>query len=357
MSEFLAQVQKELNQGNDICLATIVEQAGSSPRGMGTRFLVRADGSFLGTIGGGLLEHEAVKAAQKALEEGRTRMLHFKLQGIDVADSDMICGGDVDVYLEPVKAAEPAVARVFKAAADLSASGGRGVLATRIQPDAPAGDHQRHLLVSDDRPVLGGAGQDPELEPLLRQVLADNDPAQACRRVRLAGGDYLVDLLSGRPVVFLFGGGHISLWLARLVSMVGFRLVVADDRPEYANPERFPEADEVWVRDFNRILDTVTLGPEAYVVIVTRGHIFDKEVLGQALKHQPAYLGMIGSRRKRAMIYQALEDEGVSRELLAKVRSPIGLDIGAQTPEEIAVAIAGELVAVRARSLTRFNES
>jgi xanthine dehydrogenase accessory factor len=356
MEEFFTQVKDELNRGRDICLATIVDQLGSAPRHLGTRFLVRTDGSFRGTIGGGLLEHTTIQAAREAIREKRIRMLHFRLKGSDVADSDMLCGGDVDIFLEPVSAADQKAARVYKAAADLAASGGQGVLATKLDEDGPAGQGGRHLLLADGRDTMGSAGQDPELEPLLKEILAEGDPAQAVRRVKLAGGDYLVEFLAGRPVVFLFGGGHISLWLAKLVAMTGFRLVVVDDRPEYANPERFPEADEVWVRDFTRVLDAIHLGPEAYVVIVTRGHIFDKEVLGQALKQQPAYLGMIGSKRKRAVIYKALKDEGVSPDLLAKVRSPIGMDIGAQTPEEIAVSIIAELIAVRAHCQARFTE-
>jgi xanthine dehydrogenase accessory factor len=150
-------------------------------------------------------------------------------------------------------------------------------------------------------------------------------------------------------MVYLFGGGHISLHLARLIKMVDFNLVVIDDRQEFANAQRFPEADEIWVRDFQEVLNNLELGSDDYVVIVTRGHIFDKEILAQVLTKKPDYIGMIGSRRKRSLIYQALEDEGFSRAQLEGVHSPIGLAIGAETPEEIAVSVVAELIAERAR--------
>ena len=163
---------------------------------------------------------------------------------------------------------------------------------------------------------------------------------------------FLEPMLS-TPVVYLLGGGHVSLPLARLIKTLDFKLVVCDDREDFANEERFPEADEVWVRDFRTVLDEVELGPEAYVVIVTRGHIYDKDVLAQALKQEVAYVGMIGSRRKRDMIYQTLLEEGYSQEKIKSVHSPIGLGIGAETPEEIAVSVAAELIQVRSAGQTR----
>jgi xanthine dehydrogenase accessory factor len=160
--------------------------------------------------------------------------------------------------------------------------------------------------------------------------------------------EYYLEPILGRPTVYLFGGGHISLFLARIVAMIGFRLVVADDRVDFANAERFPDADDLWVKDFRGIVDKGLLGPDAYVVIVTRGHLYDKEVLYQVLQEETAYVGMIGSRRKRDMIYRNLAREGISQAQLSSVHSPIGLDIGANTPEEIAVSIAAELISVRA---------
>ncbi len=358
LAAFHAWVSQELALGRDLCLGTIVRRVGSAPREQGANFLVRADGSIRGTIGGGRLEGEVTAAAVKALAEAQARLLNYRLSGKDVAESEMICGGDVDVYLEPVRAADDQARLIFAAAAQVAAGGGRALMVTPLMPGPLEGLAGRKLLLREGLPALGSLEAAPGLAldlaeglaDLLRQGRRGLWPHHKPDGSRL---DCFFEPIVNEPVVYLFGGGHISLHLAALVKMVGFRLVVADDRQEYASRERFPQADEVWVRDFRKVLDGAELGPDAYMVIVTRGHLFDKEVLAQALRQRAAYVGMIGSRRKRGMIYEALEQEGFSPEQLATVHSPIGLGIGAETPEEIALSIAAELIAVRAGKDTR----
>jgi xanthine dehydrogenase accessory factor len=151
--------------------------------------------------------------------------------------------------------------------------------------------------------------------------------------------------------LYCFGGGHVAVPTAHLAALVGFRLVVIDDRPDYANKERFPEADKVLViKDFSRAFDGLEIDRDSYIVIVTRGHQYDRAVLEQALKTNAGYIGMISSRRKREAIYEYLMAHGVSKGQLEQVHSPIGIDIGGETPEEIAVSIAAELIKVRSRS-------
>ncbi len=354
MNDIFRLVHQELAQGRDLCLATIVNQIGSAPRAMGASFLVRADGSIQGTIGGGRLEAEVIEAAREALAGRESRLMHFRLKGTEVARTDMLCGGDVDVYLEPVLAGDQSAQRIFGAAARVLARGGRALMVTPILPgphDSLAG---RKLLVVEGEAPVGGVDLLPnlaaDLTADLEELLSRGRPGLWMQE-QAGGGklDCFLEPIASAPVVYLFGGGHVSLQLASLVKLVGFKLVVIDDRPEFANEQRFAMADEVWVRDFENVLDGVELGSEAYVVIITRGHVFDKEVLAQALRKPLAYLGMIGSRRKREVIYRALLEEGFTREDLARVHSPIGLDIGAETPEEIALSIAAELVQERAR--------
>ena len=354
MSQFIEQVSQELEQGRDVCLATIVNQIGSAPRALGTSFLVRADGSILGTIGGGRLEGEVIQAAVQALEQGRSRLLHFRLKGRDVAQTEMICGGDLDVYLEPLRAGDQAARVLMAAAARVAARGGRALMVTPIQPGPLPSLAGRKLLLIPGEPPLGGLealpGLADELSSQLEDLIDQGRPALWMQGdVQGARTDCFVEPIHSRPVVYLFGGGHISRYLAQLIKMVDFRLVVADDREEFANAERFPQADELWVGDFTNMLEGRDLGPEAYVVIVTRGHIFDKEVLAQVLGRPTAYLGMIGSRRKKALIFKALENEGFSPRDLERVHAPIGLDIGAETPQEIAVCIVAQLIQVRAQ--------
>jgi len=154
--------------------------------------------------------------------------------------------------------------------------------------------------------------------------------------------------IAPQDVLYLFGAGHISTCLAPLAKKIGFRVVVIDDRSEYCNRERFPEADEVIVAPFTEVFNQITITPTSYVAIVTRGHLFDLTVLKSALCYKPAYIGMIGSLRKIKMVFASLAAEGISEERLKEVHAPIGLDLGGETPEEIAISIAAELIKERA---------
>jgi xanthine dehydrogenase accessory factor len=351
VSELYQQAHGELEAGRDLCLATIVNQIGSAPRALGTSFFVRADGSIHGTIGGGRLEAEVMEAAAQALREGASRLLHFRMRGTEVAESDMLCGGDVDVYLEPVRAEDAAAREIMAAAARVAARGGRALVATALEPGPLPSLEGRKLVLREDGQV-GGLARAPELAQELAAHLAElSPPAKPSLWMQpLADGgklDCFLEPILSRPMVHLFGGGHVCLPLAALVKTLGFGLTVVDDRPEFANTRRFPQADRVEVRDFAQAWDQPP-GPDSYLVIITRGHIYDKEVLAQALMSRARYVGMIGSRRKRAVIYQKLLEEGFTQAELDRVHSPIGLDIGAETPEEIAVSIAAELIQERA---------
>ena len=161
---------------------------------------------------------------------------------------------------------------------------------------------------------------------------------------------FLIEALSRKPTVYLYGAGHVSQEVARLTQRVDFRTVILDDRKEFANRQRFEAADNIiLLQNFAQALAGVEIDADSYVVIVTRGHQHDKLVLEQALKTEAGYIGMIGSRRKRNAIYQALAKQGFTRKDLDRVHSPIGIEIEAETPQEIAVSIVAELIAVRAR--------
>lgn len=171
----------------------------------------------------------------------------------------------------------------------------------------------------------------------------------------ICGGDMtlFVDVLHPKKEIMIFGGGHIAVCLSKLAKTVGFRLVIIDDREEFANKERFPEADEIIVESIEKALKHIKITPSTYIIIVTRGHLQDQEVLASVIKSDAAYLGMIGSRKKNATVFQHLEEQGVSEQELKKVHAPIGIDIGAQTPEEIAVSIIAEIIQVRRRKVMK----
>ncbi|MGA1198154.1 MAG: XdhC family protein, partial [Candidatus Latescibacterota bacterium] len=149
------------------------------------------------------------------------------------------------------------------------------------------------------------------------------------------------------PTLYLFGGGHVSYAIAQIAHTVGFRIIVIDDRPMFANRERFPMASETLTLDMDTAFEHLVIDELSYIVAVTRGHQHDKPIIRQAVKTKAAYIGMIGSRRKTALMWKDLEGEGLDRRLLEAVHAPIGLDIGADTPEEIAVSVVSELIQVR----------
>lgn len=219
-------------------------------------------------------------------------------------------------------------------------------LVTVVPQDAAAGT--THCLVSGDGSTVGTWPLSPDL--LTRIARRTGKPGT--RLLSEEGADLLVEATASPGTLFIFGAGHVSQPTARMAADVGFRVVVADDRAAFANRDRFPFADEVLVLDdFETALSGLTLEADSFVVIVTRGHRYDKTVLAQALATPARYVGMIGSRSKRDAIYAALRAEGAGDADIARVHSPIGLSIGAETPEEIAVSIVAELIACRAGTM------
>lgn len=238
--------------GEEAALVTVISASGSTPREEGAKMLVRADGSILGTIGGGSVELQVIKEAIEVIKMGKPRHLCYRLK--EGEELGMICGGDVEVFIEPILSA---------------------------------------------------------------------------------------------PTLFIFGGGHISFTLAKMAKLIGFKIVVIDDRPEYANPQRFPEAEQTLVSDYAKAFSKLKIGKTGYIVIVTHGHRGDETVLEGAVTTEAKYIGMIGSKTKNKAVYSHLMAKGIPQELLDKVHAPIGLSIHAQTPEEIAVSILAEIIQLR----------
>ncbi|MBI3939261.1 MAG: XdhC family protein [Acidobacteria bacterium] len=248
------QIVEIRKKGERAALATLIRQIGSTPRKDNAKMLIREDGSFFGTVGGGCTEAEVWQAAQDVMATGKSTILKFSLNQRDAARDGLVCGGTVEFFIEP------------------------------ILPD---------------------------------------------------------------PHLVIFGGGHISSYISRVAKIAGFKVTVVDDRARYASHEKFPEADEVLVCEFDRVREKIPLHSNSYIVIVTRGHGHDQTVLEQVIDAPVKFLGMVGSRRKTKIIFDYLRGRGVSEEWLARVESPVGLDIGSETPEEIAVSIVAQIIAVR----------
>jgi xanthine dehydrogenase accessory factor len=249
--------------GQKCALATIVQVNGSIPSYESAKLLVREDGSFLGTVGGGCVEAEVWTAAREAMDTGQPRHLNFALNQDAAYDSGLICGGQLNVFVEP------------------------------IMP---------------------------------------------------------------QPRAIIFGAGHVSKSLSKVAAMAGFATVIVDDREQFANRERFPEADEVHAGEYEQVFPQLSITDSCYLIIVTRGHRDDLRVLRWAIETPARYISMIGSKRKVLGVMKEIEKEGVPREAFDKLFAPMGLDIGAISPEEIAVSVVAEMIAVRRNAASPWRD-
>jgi xanthine dehydrogenase accessory factor len=341
---------KLLAAGKKTVLARIIRQVGSAPRTTGTKFLVLEDDSLIGTIGGGSLEYQVIKKAGETFKLGKSSILNFRLTGGEVAETEMLCGGIVDVFLEPVFPENPAAMEVFQSASETIRAGRRGTLVSLVSEALNYDDRKCRMLIADDGSTtgdlggisLGGKLHVQKWSMLKRPSLIKLESNQDAPVV-------FVEPLEPDAVLYLFGAGHVSTMVAPLAKMVGFRVSIIDDREDFANRKRFANADEIIVCSFKEAFQQIAINSASYIAIITRGHIHDRDVLKEALATGAAYIGMIGSLRKRDIIYQALMEEGLAKEKLEQVHSPIGLDIGAETPEEIALSIVAEMVRARAQ--------
>ena len=244
------------NDGDVAALATVISAKGSTPRAEGSKMLIKNDKSIVGSIGGGCLEADVWQVGMKVIEEGKSRLLNFDLTGREETPEGLICGGTMQVFIEPII------------------------------------------------PV---------------------------------------------PAIFIFGAGHIGFAVSKIAKMTGFKVAVIDDRPAYANTEKFPDADEFYVEDLADAVPRLPINKVSYLIIACRGHLEDQRVLAQVIKTPAAYIGMIGSKKKTKTIFENLKAEGIDEKLLERVHAPIGLPIAAETPEDIAVSIMAEIVDFRRR--------
>nr|WP_243547421.1 XdhC/CoxI family protein [Pseudodesulfovibrio tunisiensis] len=335
MKAFVRSFRELLDGGETLVLATVVDSSGSTPRSSGAKMAVRRGGSIIGTVGGGIMEAMACRdgAAMLDLPEGTVKLAKMELTQDLAANSDMICGGNLTIMLETVSPKGSGAER-FREMDDLLRAGKSGMLLTTVRDDRAV----EHVVFTEDSVMPAQCGEAWDVR--MTRFLDDET------------GKLLAEPFVPPAPLYIFGAGHVSRSTARVAALAGFRVVVLDDREDFANAERFPEADEVRVLpSFRDAFGGLEVGDDAFLIIVTRGHVHDRDVLAQALATPARYVGMIGSKRKRDAIYDALRKNGTSDEAIARCHCPIGLKIGAQTPEEIAISIGAELVAARAGKL------
>jgi xanthine dehydrogenase accessory factor len=339
MYEILDEMLKLLTAGRPFALVTLVTDRGSTPRAAGAEMLVRDDGSIAGTIGGGLLEHTMMQAAEEALAERHSRRVSADLSGADLRSAEkMVCGGSAEVLIAFVPEGDAGLLAACTALREARDAGRRVWFVT-----VPAGDAAtvEHCVLDEDGRLTGAAVCEAAA---LRDLTA---AAELHGTAELPDGrTAVIERVDPPALAVVCGAGHVGTEVAPLLARLGFRVVVVDDREEFAAPERYPDARAL-VLPFEGALAAVGVDERAFVVIVTRGHVHDLDVLVQALDLGARYIGLMASRSKRARMQTALREAGYGEPDIARIHSPIGLSIGAETPAELAVAIAAEIVQVR----------
>ena len=298
---------------------------------------VFADGSTFGTVGGGAVEFESIKLAKQALKERTTFTHGFNLSPNQTADIGMICGGQVVVYFQFFRGGDLRAIDLFSAITALFAQRKNTWLVTQI---SEGGVRQMGLYSREDGlRFLAEDTEEWDILPLVRPraMLKKGEPS------------YYVEPLTTAGFVYVFGGGHVAQELVPVLAHVGFAPVVFEDRPEFARKELFPDAVDCIVGSFSNIGSSISILPDDSVVIMTRGHQADFEVLRQALLTRATYVGVIGSRSKIATTNQRLLEAGIPGTELSRIHAPIGLPILGETPAEIAISIAAELILHRAK--------
>ena len=333
--------------GQPCVLATVVRTKGSTPQKSGAMLLVREDGTGVGTLGGGCVEGDIWFAAKEILRLGGGPEFKDYFLNEDVAARDgLVCGGTMYFYLEPVR--EPTEFLPIASEIVDAYNGGNPVsLATVVNGPDGATNLGAKLLLRIDGSVVGSLG-DPALDSQVIEVaqrVAEVGNAESV--ITGNGTELFVEGFTTPPTLVMVGGGHVGKATADLAHMLGYRVYVVDDRPEFSNEERFPYAEQIVVAPYDRWSDQVTLNLNSFVVVATRGHRFDDLALESALMTRARYIGLLGSRRKTLMIYQRLTRQDIPVERLKQVHAPIGLDIGALTPEELAVSVMSEIIMVR----------
>src|SRR5690242_3973995 len=305
-----------IRQSESGALATVARVRGSTPVPAGTKMLVGAEGRLIGSVGGGCVEADVIAAALDAQAHQRPTLLTHHLNADLAGDLGLSCGGTVDIFVEPLRADDEYV-RVL----ELAARAESGLVRTATAWDT---------------------GPVKTFEPL-RAGRASGGAAATLTR----DGRFVEERLTQAPRVIVFGAGHVGAAIARAAAAAGFRVVVIDDRPDYADATRFPDGVAVLAADVEAALTRYPLTGADAVVIATRGHKGDALILERVAPSPAGYVGLLGSRRKKIVVTKGLAAAGVPAKSLGRVRVPVGLAIGAVTPEEIAVSVVAELIAWR----------
>jgi xanthine dehydrogenase accessory factor len=349
MYDVFREAASVLERGEPCVLATVTRTKGSTPQKAGAKLLVRQDGSGVGTLGGGCVEGDIWFAAKMLLRDGGGPEIKDYFLSEELAARDgLVCGGTMYFLLDPIREANNALPYLNDI---LNAyQGGQAVaLATVTNPGSGTPTSVGSRIVIREDGFMDGSLGDTSVDAMVVEQCQELMRYGNCDYVTAGNGmELFIEAYTTPPTLVLMGGGHISLALSKLAAPLGFRVFVVEDRPEFANPERFPMAERtIVVPSYDRGLEQVPVGSNTFIVIATRGHKYDDMATESAARSRAGYVGLLGSQRKSLLIYQELFRKGVTEERIREIHSPVGLNIGGRTPEEIAMSIMAEILMCR----------
>lgn len=341
MRKILEDLERELRAGKALAYTALVETRGSTPQKAGAAMLVYPDGSQTGTLGGGCVEAEVKRRAQRLIDQGTTELLTFQLDDNYGWDDGLICGGRMKMLVDPLRPGDDL--SYFEKLNRHLCTGAACTEAIVIDAEKSGGAIEGDRFLFDAQGGLLAARSRSSLPATVVKALR---PVQQRPRPYVEHGISYLPFLE-RCRLLIVGAGHVGQKVAELASQVDFDVWVVDDREEYANSRRFPTASRLVVGPVDTVLSGLEIDGRTYCLIVTRGHNHDEEALYHLAEAPAAYVGMIGSRRKIKLIFDDLLAEGISRQALERVTAPLGFDIGSQSVPEIAISIVAELIAHR----------
>lgn len=348
MQHVFHETVKALEKGEPCVLITVIQTEGSTPQKPGAKLLVRADGSGVGTLGGGCVEGDIWFAAKMLLRGGGpAEVRDYELTEEIAARDGLICGGTMHFLLDPIREPTDVLPQLqqVERAYDGDAAVGIATLVGAPEGSPLAVGAKLYLEATGaTRGALGSPALDAQALDHIKELLVYGK----CEHHTTAEGVQLfIETFTTPPTLVVMGGGHISKALTALAVPLGYQYYVVDDRPEFANPDRFPDAVGTFVASYDTGLENIPITPNTSVVVATRGHRYDDMAAEAAVRSAAGYVGILGSKRKNLLIFQELFRKGIPEARIRAVRAPVGLDLGGRTPEEIALSIMSEIVALR----------
>jgi xanthine dehydrogenase accessory factor len=335
MLDLLPQIQEWFASGEQVAVATVVRVAGSAPRPVGARMIISSEGRMAGSVSGGCVETTVYEEMMDVLEGGPPRKLHFGITEDMIWDVGLACGGTIDVFVQQL---DPDLVSTL---VDHVEQGTPVMLAMALSGEQVSGDS---VLVSHDGLIQGHA--DNQLVEAAQEMLTSRAEVGAIHEIA-PGVEVYVEPFLPPPVLVIIGGVHTAIPLTLFAKELGFYVIVADPRAKFASRERFPEADEVLLEWPDEALAHLEVDNATYIVLLTHDPKIDEPTLAAALQTEAAYIGAIGSRGTHAARFDRMAEWGVSHEQLERVYAPIGLDLGGRSPEETALSIISEVIAVK----------